>query len=447
MKWIKINKTLSAILLLTFIASAGYSFYFRINPVVDSDAYEQIAINLIEGKGFKEDATLPYQFDKSILRAGPGYEFFIAGLYKVFGQHHEAIWIAQALLHVVSVFFIYLIVQRIFKTSEYKKQIGILSAFLFGLNPDLIEIGAMLMTETLYLFFTILVIYIFLKVYDKPRSFLLGSALGIITGVSILTRPPILLFIPIFLFFYWREKQYKTSLIFLASLVVSLAPWVYRNFLIYDQFILTTLIGEYNLWVGNTTLSNGGQISGEPNPVIGHVTEYGVFTLKKATRSAFFMFVFQEPLVFIKLVLIRAMRYASLIRPMGFWFYQTGVSQGLFILSSLVSIGILFTTGISGMVKAWQDKLEIIRYLIVLAVTAPILLLPTVVQSRYRFQIYPFLAIFGAYLIIEFYKKRKKQDKLIFIKITTILAIISFIDALIFTEIVTARLSKFLPFL
>ena len=43
-----------------------------------------------------------------------------------------------------------------------------------------------------------------------------------------------------------------------------------------------------------------------------------------------------------------------------------------------------------------------------LTLTEPILLLVTVVQSRYRFQIYPFLALFGGYAIAQ-WKERGRQ--------------------------------------
>ena len=90
---------------------------------------------------------------------------------------------------------------------------------------------------------------------------------------------------------------------------------------------------------------------------------------------------------------------------MGFWFYQTGLSQLVFVASSAISITILFISGFSGMILSWLDKNKLVNYLIVFALTSPLVLIPTVVQSRYRFQIYPFLAIFGGYFLVACWYK------------------------------------------
>ncbi len=381
-----------------------YSFVHRITPVVDAKAYDKIAVNLLSGFGFREDRVLPLLNDPSILRAGPGYEFFLAGVYGVFGHHHEAVWVVQAFLHGLSAFLLYMVARRLFPVNG--KTIGLVAAAVFAFWPDLIEISAMLMTETLYLFCTILILYVFVAVYEKPQSTFLAALLGFLTGIGILVRPPLIFFVPIIMWFFIQKKAWGVLSINLLSLLAIMAPWVIRNYMVYHAVILTTLIGDYNLWIGNTVVSNGGQFSSGINPVTEYLNQHGAIGLSDAAKESFIAFVWAHPLAFFTLCIIRTIRYFSLIRPMGFWFYQTGWPQMLMVASSLVWIAGGFVLGFAGMAKAWLQKNELYRYVILFALTAPIPLLITVVQSRYRFQIYPFLALFGAYMAVVWW-----QDK------------------------------------
>ncbi len=431
----KVRKILISIVITSVLLSLGYAFFYKINPVVDSQAYNSIAQNLLEGNGFREDANASYEFDTSIVRAGPGYEFFLAGVYKVFGYNFGVVWVIQALLHGLTVLLIFFTSRLVFKNKLYNNTIALLASAAFAFHPDLIEISAMILTETLYLFFTVLVVYLFVLHYHNPKKLILSVLLGIVLGVGLLSRPPLLLFIPIIAIWFATKRNWRGLLAFIVATTIVLLPWVVRNYQIYNQIILTTMVAEYNIWIGNTLLSTGGQISDGFNAVTAYTEKEGFFTFKKHAKQEFYTFILLHPFVFIKLCLLRIIRYFSLIRPMGFWFYQTGISQGLFVISSFISISLIFIAGFSGfflaLLKDQREKLYF--YLIALATTAPIVLLPTVVQSRYRFQIYPFLMIFGAYFIINLYKKHT-QAKKILQKVLTFFIIVSVLDIILFWE-------------
>lgn len=434
------NKILVIILFIALVLSLAYSFYYRIRPAVDAQAYDTIAVNLIDGFGFKEDSAKSFEFDAAIIRAGPGYEFFLAGLYRVLGHHYEIVWIFQALLHALSALLLFLICLKLF--GQQGHAVGIAAAALFGLHPDLIEISAMLMTETLYLFLIIVTLYFFVEIFQEPSSRLLSAVLGLSTGIAILTRPPVGLFIPAILFFYYRARLYQSASWFLLMLGAVLAPWTVRNYIIFHQFIPTTLIGAYNLWIGNTLLASGGQISGGFNPVTTFTESHGFLGLKHEASRQLLLFIGMYPLVFIKLCFIRAIRFFSLIRPMGFWFYQSGIRQLIFVACSGISIAMLFVSGFSGMVLGIKQRRPILYYFFIFALISPLVLLPTVVQSRYRFQIYPFLAIFGGYFIVNYFSHRDQYKKILAI-IAVGLIVISFIDILFFWSTIAARLHSF----
>lgn len=442
MNWISFkNKALLLILFLSFILPLGYSFWYRILPVVDAQAYDRIAVNMVEGFGFREDRTQSYQFDTSIIRAGPGYEFFLAGLYAIFGHHYEPVWVVQALLHALSALILFFICRKIF--SEQGAKIGLLAAAIFGLHPDLMEISAMLMTETLYLFLIILALWFFTETfYSNKRSWWQGIVFGLVTNLAILTRPPVILFVPLIVLIFLYQKKYRNLVFFSLGLVATLMPWVVRNYFIYHQFILTTLIGSYNLWVGNTLQSSGGQIAGGFNPLTTYTTASGFFGLKSRASQEFLAFIVTYPFVFLKLCALRFIRYFSLIRPMGFWFYQSGWSQIIFAGCSAMFGLALFVGGWAGAIGALRSKKLILRTLVLFLLVSPLVLLPAVVESRYRFQAYPFLAIFFGYAISAW---RLKQDSIrkIAAYVGAILIMISVVDGIIFWPVVLDHIKFF----
>ena len=437
------NKALIIILFLSLVLPLAYSLIYRIPPVVDAQAYDRIAMNIVDGFGFKEDRAQSYQFDTAIIRAGPGYEFFLAGLYAIFGHHYEPVWAAQAFLHALSVLFLFLICRKVFE--EQGVMIGLLAAALYGLHPDLIEISAMLMTETLYLFLIILTLWFFTEIfYSNKQLWWFGIIFGMVTGLAILTRPPVVLFAPLIGGVLLYQKKYCSFGWFIFGLVTTLAPWTVRNYLIYHQFILTTLIGSYNLWVGNTLRSVGGQISGGFNPLTAYTSVYGFFDLKRRASQEFFVFVFGYPLVFLKLCFLRFIRFFSLIRPMGFWFYQSGLKQIMFVASSALAGVALFAVGWAGAIAALRAKKLILFMFVLFLFVSPLALLPAVVESRYRFQAYPFLAIFGAYAIVRWCALGVWWKQRDFLVSTAVFIVISVLDIFLNSGVVIEHIKQLL---
>lgn len=430
------------VLIIIFLASIFYAFYYKIEPAVDARAYDNIALNILAGNGFKEQGTdVPILFDMAIQRAGPAYEYLLAGIYAIFGHHYKAVWAIQALLHVFTAWLIYKICRKIFPESG--RSIGFIAVIIFGLHPDLIESSAMLLTETWYLFTVVLVVYIFVGVFKKSKSILLATLLGAALILSIYSRPTVALFIPIIFLFYLIRRNYLALLTCLLMMIVLALPWTCRNWQVYQQFIPTTLIGSYNIWLGNTVFADGGQLAGGYNPWNNYVAEQGFAKVKEKANKEFKNFVFQHPLGFVKLTLIRCLRYFSLIRPMGFWFYQTGLAQMIFIGFSGIFIALLFISGLVGMFLAMRQKKLLYYYLLAMAITALLPLLFTVVQSRYRFQLYPFLAIFSGCAVVYWLNNKNWWKEKIFVLPVLSLLIVSLVDLLLNAEKIIMRIKLF----
>ena len=390
------NKVLLIILAGAFLASLAYSFYFRITPAVDARAYDVIAQNIISGVGFREDISRTLAADPAITRVGPLYEYFLAGLYKVFGRYYEVVWLAQAGLHALSAWLIYLTVLLILADHDKKKKIGLWAAAIFGFYPDLIEISAMLMTETFYLFLTCLLVYVFFAFIWRP-DFYLAAALGLSAGLAVLARPPVLFLIPVILFYFWRKKFWRQAALFLLVLALVFTPWTWRNYQIYHQLMPFGNGGALNFWIGNYHGGDGEQ--GLTVEQMQFLSSHDASEVSGESVKRFKSFLFGYPLEFIKLTLLRINKYFSFIRPMGFWFYQQGLGQLLFILSSAAASVFLFFFGLAGILKTIASRDKRLDYLLALTIFTPLIIFITVVETRYRFQIYPLLAIFAGYFM------------------------------------------------
>src|SRR3989344_1758368 len=94
------------VVILSLVLSLGHSFFYKIELAVDARAYDQIAQNILVGRGFIEDSSKDILFDHAIVRAGPAYEYFLAFIYRLFGHNLEAVWIIQAILHALTAYLI-----------------------------------------------------------------------------------------------------------------------------------------------------------------------------------------------------------------------------------------------------------------------------------------------------------------------------------------------------
>lgn len=416
----------------------GYAFAYRIQPVVDARAYDTIAQNIVDGHGFREDrTTLPDQ-DPGIIRAGPLYEYVLAGSFAAFGHRYEPIWILQGLLHGLSVLLLYAAAVRLFGLRG--RVIGLVAAAIFGLWPDLIEISAMLMTETLYLSFTVLLLYLFSVAQERWRNVGVGAALGIAGALGTLTRPPLLLVLVVACWPYVRRRATLPLLAAVAAFGLAAAPWVARNYRIYDRFVLTTMIGEVNVWAGNTPGATGGQVTNGSQEMADYFAQHGFRNLPDKSKEVALEFVRQHPGQFVQLVATRLVRFCSLARPMGFWFYQSGLPQLAFAAASGLWIAAAFVLGLAGFILWLMQRQPASRwYLLAMAAVAPAVLLPTVVQSRYRFQIYPFVALAAAYALSQLRVSPKVARRAI-AGAAAALVLLTLVDAWSFADVIRQRL-------
>jgi 4-amino-4-deoxy-L-arabinose transferase-like glycosyltransferase len=321
----------------------------------------------------------------------------------------------------LTVWLIYLTALLMFAGDDKKKKIGLWAAAIIGFYPDLIEISAMILSETLYIFLVCLLIYIFFSYFYKNEIRQL-IVLGFLAGLATLARPPVLLFVPIIFFHFYKKKQLWRAVIFLLILIAVFLPWTVRNYMIYDKIMPFGVAGAFNFWIGNYHGGNGEQESKQEQ--YDFMASHETKEIPGESMRQFKAFLLNYPTEFIKLTFLRVNKYFSVIRPMGFWFYQTGISQLLFILSSAAASILLFVLGLAGFIKALKIKNSAVYYLMTFLILTPLIIFITVVETRYRFQIYPLLALLAGFFIMKSgsIKKWLLNDKIFLAALTIIMA-------------------------
>lgn len=416
MNWLRANK-LIVLFLFTLGVSLVYSFYFQIKPVIDARGYDQIAWNVASGRGYVENGNLALepQKDNGIGRVGPGYEFFLAFIYFIFGHKVWIIWILHALLRAFSVILIFKIAVFIFRENPEKSKIGLLAGAFFAVSPDLITYNGMLLTETFYLFLVALSVFLVFKLFGSPNIWL-AFLTSIIFGVSIMTRPTIFLIflscVAILLFKkYWREA----AILFIFP-VLFLTVWGFRNWYVYDHLILTSATGGYDLWVGNNPGAKGGF---EKTPeIIEYRKANGIVKSDERGWSEYFSFIKSDPIKFISLQIQKTGLYFSLLRPTGFWDELPNFAKAVTLVASFAWTAFIFLFGLPGLfliareiVGAFQK-----RTFALFAFLQPLSVVPIIVETRYRAPFFIFLSISAAYFVLRFLygKLERKELKSIF---------------------------------
>lgn len=407
----------AAIVALAFFISLAVSFSLRIPPFADSRAYDGIAINLVSRHEYREISEGPLNQDRGISRIGPGYEFFLAGVYGVFGHHQEAVWIIQALFHALSVLLVFLMSRMVFEDALWHPTVGIIAASFVAFSPDLVLASSMLLAENVALFLLVVAAWLSLLYWEKQKTFF-AVVLGFLFGIGVLVRTPFAILLIFFALLFWMKQRTLDGLFFFAACVLVLLPWTIRNEQMYHAFVPTSITFGDDLLAGNNP-----QASGEldDSRYIYNAKYKGVsdIVVDRQEMNDAFGFIARDPFHFLKLTLYRASIYFSFSRPSGFWpFLSRSARAVILVLSSLYSL-LLFTFGAFGAWCSWRDtgsrdarKKLLLYYAAVLSM--PLAIIFIIVETRYRYPIYPLIAVFAGYGFWVLVKKRKDVVKTFF---------------------------------
>jgi len=209
---------------------------------------------------FAERISKGVDIGERFLDLSPLYLYANVLVYQVYGKNWEAMAVLQILLGSLNCLLIYLIGEKIFG-----KAVGIVAAILLLLYGNLTLIELTLEPESFVLFLNSLLILLLIQAKDGAAA---GNKLskwflaGVLIGLSIITKPNGLLFIPMAILWIWwgtfkRGTQFKATLSLLLGIALLISPITIRNYLKFQDFILVTADGGKVFFHGNGPGSTG----------------------------------------------------------------------------------------------------------------------------------------------------------------------------------------------
>lgn len=174
----------------------------------------------------------------------PGYPFFIAIFYTLFGAKPWVVLFAQIFVDLVTIFYVLKIGEMVFS-----RRVGIIAATFLAINPNSIFTTASLYSDSLFVALLSAFLYFYLRglKLGEGRNFLIAGGL---LAMAVLVRPVGQYYFLILLFFtlLWPTRnlvtRLKWGLLYALAFVITISPWLYRNYTLYDTVKLSSVQGE-----------------------------------------------------------------------------------------------------------------------------------------------------------------------------------------------------------
>jgi 4-amino-4-deoxy-L-arabinose transferase-like glycosyltransferase len=231
----------------------------------DQDGYRRLGQVLATTGKFTRFPDAP-TFVPEVLRT-PLYPIFVASVYRVFGVHQLPVALAQSVVFAAICIVVYAAARRI-----VPERIAIAAAAVTALFPAIPYFGALVMTEVLTtLLFTVSMWLMLSALTDRGlRRF---AALGIVLGLTTLSRPVFVLFpialtavgLVLFPLFGVRHRpRWPQWSAMLAAFALTMAPWFSYNYVTLGRFTLSPAGGVgRGLWEGSWQATWPGRVQNE----------------------------------------------------------------------------------------------------------------------------------------------------------------------------------------
>ena len=231
---IMVFKVLLSLFAVSWFAEA-FPFLYKINHF--PDGYDKIAMNLIEGNGYRL-----YSDASETMQRLPGFVFVLAGIFYVFGKSLFAVQCFNLLCGLATAFVVRATGRRFLKLGWQAD----LAAALYLLYPGTLLAESRAGVESLFTFLIIGFIYLLYQALEsnKLSGYLLAGA---VLGISAIIKSTTLV-MPFFLvplLFYYKARSHgivhvlKASIYLALPMALIMTPWAVRNHLLTGEIVVT----------------------------------------------------------------------------------------------------------------------------------------------------------------------------------------------------------------
>jgi len=230
------------LLIFALILRLYFAFIYPPFPVgADAQDYDALGWNLAAGNGFV------FEKGKPELARAPGYPFFLAAIYKIFGHSYNHVRAFQVLFSIFTLLLIFLLAK-----DNFGEETAFYSLLIASFYPPFLSYNGLLFVEGLFAFFIVLSTYLFLYGIRKKRRWIY-TLLGVVSGYAVLLRVEFILVLLIFLALAVIYSRGDLKKIIYVILIVSLviAPWIIRNYKVSGRFVLVLSQLGSTLWVSS----------------------------------------------------------------------------------------------------------------------------------------------------------------------------------------------------
>ena len=363
--------------------------------IQDQVSYDALARSLLDGRGYSFTEKW-YPFTPANTPTAHWsfiYPLYLAGTYAVMGYHPVAARLLQGAVGGALVcFLVYLIGRRVANEST-----GLVSAGMAAVYGYFIYYSAALMTETFFIILVLLILHLSLELKEKP-TLARWALLGLVLGVAGLLRQTVLLFVPfLLLWLFWELKKdgirwwYFTVPI--VVIILMIAPWTIRNYLVFDHFLLLNSNAGYALYASNNpNLGSDWRNELVVIPVPEELAGQNEAQLDRALSQRGIEFILADPERYLQLTLDKSIEY--------FRFWPSSDSSRISNLNRVLSFGLYLPFMLVGLYLSFSRWRNFVPLYLFIVIHTGIHLLSWP-APRYRLPVDAVLMVFAGVTLIE----------------------------------------------
>ena len=397
-RWILLFLIVVFVLKLIYVISSSGSLEVMV-PILDAEYYDNMGKSIAAGHVVQSEAFF----------MGPLYPYLLGLIYGMLGRNVMLVRVIQILGGTATVALTYFVGKRAFRPS-----VALLGAGMVALYGTITFYEGQLLMEWLVMLLNMSLLLVLYQDF-KRRLLLKYSLAGFLLGLSSLARASILILAPVALtwvLFVSQEKRRAVSaVVFLTSVLLTIAPATLHNYVASKDFIPLTWNGGVNFFIGNSEEASGAYMA----PV--GVDFYSDWTtrryveklmgpgLKPSEISGYWShqvatFVKQHPGKELVLLLRKTALFFNALEIPQTESQDLAKCRYAALRVLFVNFWMLCTLGLVGMactLRDWRRRFLLHGFIIACSVAA----IAFFITSRYRIEIAPALALFASFTLLE----------------------------------------------